>query len=216
VVESDAKNVKITLDDASISSSNASPFDMAGAEVAITLSGESSLTATGNNDAGLRAPEGSTLTISAQDDNTDTLIATGGPGGGTGIGGGAGSGGNITINGGIVDATGGDSCGGNNGCRGSGAGIGGGGATSNAGNIAINGGVVVALADQNGGSISGYGDSSGTIDITCGTIIATGDIGHSTKASGDILTNITGGMIFATARISGHSSDPRIWHLNWC
>ena len=85
--------------------------------------------------AGICVPEGNSLTIYGQTQQTGKLIVTGGSSG-AGIGGNGGSAGyNITINGCIVIATGGAR----------GAGIGGG-EEANGYNITINGGTVTAIA----------------------------------------------------------------------
>jgi hypothetical protein len=117
IVVASGVTADITLRDLTIDASarNDIPaFDMTGATVNLTLSGTNILKSGGNR-AGLLAPEGSTLTISAAD-TTHTLTATGGNNG-AGIGGGnGGAGGTVTISGGTVTATGGSD----------GAGIGGG------------------------------------------------------------------------------------------
>ena len=132
--------------------------------------------------------------------NGGVIYATGGSGG-AGIGGGYhGNGGNITINGGMVTATGGPQ----------GAGIGGG-AGGAGGNIIINGGSINAkgglYAAGIGGGISGQG---GTIKINGGDIKATGgeksagiggSHGDTGTSAGDIF--ISGGTITATGGLRG-------------
>lgn len=132
--------------------------------------------------------------------NGGVIYATGGSGG-AGIGGGChGNGGNITINGGMVTATGGPQ----------GAGIGGG-AGGAGGNIIINGGSINAKgrlwAAGIGGGISGKG---GTININGGDIKATGgeysagiggSHGDTGTSAGDIF--ISGGTITATGGLRG-------------
>ena len=132
--------------------------------------------------------------------NGGVIYATGGSGG-AGIGGGNhGNGGNITINGGMVTATG-DS---------DGAGIGGGDGGAG-GNIIINGGSINAKggfrAAGIGGGTSGQG---GTININGGDIKATGgedsagiggSYGDTGTSAGDIF--ISGGTITATGRKGG-------------
>ena len=132
--------------------------------------------------------------------NGGVIYATGGSYG-AGIGGGdLGNGGTITINGGMVTATGGPQ----------GAGIGGG-ARGAGGNIIINGGSINAKgglwAAGIGGGISGKG---GTININGGDIKATGgeysagiggSHGDTGTSAGDIF--ISGGTITATGGLRG-------------
>ena len=133
LVASNAKNVRITLEDVTISGlgDNLTPLSIGnGAEVTLTLAGTNTLTA-GNNNAGIRTT-GATLTITGG----GSLIATGGSNG-AGIGGRQGeAGGTIIINGGVVAATGGDSA------QGIGRGSGSGNASSN-GTLTMNGSALV-------------------------------------------------------------------------
>lgn len=141
-------------------------------------------------DEGVRVPEGSSLTIYAQSEGDDAgeLIATG-AGGSAGIGGG----GNITIHGGIIEATGGteeDFFGG--------AGIGGNGRilslyddyyyseteeiifinTGATGTVCIYGGDITATGGYYSAGIGGgYGCDAGNISIYGGNISATGQDG---------------------------------------
>jgi hypothetical protein len=95
-------NVNINMS----SINNARAFDMTGATVNLTLVGGNVLRS-GQNRAGLEAPEGSSLVITAA--STGSLSATGGNSG-AGIGGGSGGvGGSVSISGGTVTATGGNS-----------------------------------------------------------------------------------------------------------
>ena len=196
-------------------------------------------TATGTNNnkgkAALRVASSASLIING---STGKLIATGGNaqawsdsaswgGSGAGIGGDAGccfdtagiyatpgeDSGSVTINGGVIIATGG--------CvssywGGSGSGIGGGGDAYHSkkngasGAVTINGGFVTAVGGaKDGGSNQGSGiggaispdaaaGATGMVAITDGTVIATGGIGTSTDASTGILT-ITGGSLKASA-----------------
>lgn len=109
-----------------------------------------------NVNGGIEVTQGNSLTIYAQSGGTGELTATATGADDAGIGG---NGGNITINGGIVEATGG----------GSGDGIGGAG-----GNIAVNGGQITARTGGNGAGIGGTG---GNITISGGTVQATGKNG---------------------------------------
>lgn len=171
VVANGAENVKLTLagvniqfSDGAFPTSGTCAFDMAGAEVELTLAGGSdNILKSGYNRAGLEAPATSTLTIGG----TGKLTATGGDHG-AGIGGG--SGGTIIINGGTVEATGGSS----------GAGIGGGFGGSG-GSITINGGDVKATGGGGGAGIGGGfgsdGSDGGTITIRGGNVEAKGGSG---------------------------------------
>ncbi len=103
--------------------------------------------------------------------------------------------GDITINGGAVTATGGDSA----------AGIGGGFYSTNdyaePGSITINGGVVTATGGDDGAGIgSGYETAAGTITINGGSVTATGHgaagIGGGDYAAGGTIT-ISGGSVTA-------------------
>ena len=102
--------------------------------------------------------------------NGGIITAIGGNNGGAGIGGGfQGSAGNVVINGGTVTAVGGGSLGA--------AGIGGGGASDlNNGTITINGGTVTATGGSYGGTGIGGGYDGGfkKITINGGTVTATG------------------------------------------
>lgn len=184
--------------------------------------------------AALRVKSDASLIING---SSGKLIATGGNaqaysslaswgGSGAGIGGDAGwcpdtaginakpgeDSGSVTINGGVIIATGG--------CvsswwGGSGSGIGGGGNTYHSENgasgaVTINGGFVTAVGGAKGdGSNQGSGiggaiapraaaGATGAVTITDGTVIATGGIGNGTDASTGILT-IKGGSLKASS-----------------
>ena len=113
------------------------------------------------------------------------MVKATGAGLGAGIGGSGfgGIGGDITVNGGIVEATGG----------GSGDGIGGTG-----GNIAVNDGQVTASSDGNG---AGIGGSRGNITISGGTVEATGGNGGAgiggTSGATQATVTIKGGSVTA-------------------
>jgi hypothetical protein len=193
IVVASGVTADITLRDLTIDASarNDIPaFDMTGATVNLTLSGTNILKSGGNR-AGLLAPQGSTLTISAAD-TTHTLTSTGGNNG-AGIGGGRdGAGGTVTISGGTVTATGGSS----------GAGIGGAGGAG--GTITINGGTVTATGGSDGAGIGGAG---GTVTISGGTVTATGGsagagIGGGYWGDGGTVT-ISGGTVTATGGFRG-------------
>jgi hypothetical protein len=137
----------VTPDNASITLSGttaASPLDLAdGANLTLRLAGTNTLTASGGA-AGVHVPEGRTLTITSAAGNgqtSGTLTATGGgaDNSSAGIGGGDHEdGGNITITGGVVNATGGPKA----------AGIGG-------GDISVTGGTITATAGAAGAGIGG-------------------------------------------------------------
>jgi uncharacterized protein YjdB len=201
--------VKITLDGVTIGAAiddkptlgdNNSPLKLnAEAKVTLTIEGTNSLAA-GENQAGINAPEGTTLSISGD----GALSATGGYLG-AGIGGGyTESGGEITISGGAVTANGGFG----------GAGIGGG-DSGNGGETIISGGEVEAngfygagIGGGYGGEYGGeYGGSGGTITISGGDVTATSEyvgagIGGGAFGSGGEIT-ISGGTVTA----NGGGSD---------
>jgi len=172
-----------------------------GGEANIILEDGSDLTVTGSlNDAGINDSTGHSLTIYAQSIGSDMgkLTATGGRGnyGGAGIGGGIGGSGSgtITINGGMVTATGGN-----------GAGIGGGyRGYDGASTITINGGIVTATSGSSGAGIGGgYGSNGGKIIISGGTVTATSDsigagIGGGGYGGNGGKITISGGIVTAT------------------
>ncbi|GAB6395474.1 MAG: Ig-like domain-containing protein [Bacteroidales bacterium] len=121
-----------------------------------------------------------------------TITATGGTMG-AGIGGGyRGDGGNITITGGTITATGGTYA----------AGIGGGWESDGGNIITIRGGVVVAVSLGGSGDPAGIGgggtSSAGTVNISGGTVYASGGtgpgIGGGAGTTGGVI-NITGGTV---------------------
>jgi hypothetical protein len=198
----------VTLDGASIvlsGDTDASPLDLAsGANLTLKLAGTNTLTASGSA-AGIHAPEGRTLTITSAAGNgqtSGTLTARGGSAdnSGAGIGGGRDEpGGNITITGGVVNATGGPKA----------AGIGGG-EEGDGGVIVIAGGTVNATSGVQGAGIgggSGSDNSGGTISITGGSVTAVSTyvgagIGGGYAGSGGSIS-ITGGMVTATGGAAG-------------
>lgn len=136
--------------------------------VHIILLDGAKLTATGDYlDAGIRvSAEGASLTIYGQQNQTGQLIATANDYPSAGIGGrSGGSGHDITINGGIITATGGDR----------GAGIGGG-MNGSGYNITINGGIITASAGVQEGkfyaSAIGGGRLGGSSNITVNSSLA--------------------------------------------
>lgn len=203
-VDSGVKGVNITLDNVNIDASSA----YCGAlvldsdnDVSLTLAGDNILKS-GDEYAGIKVEDGSSLTISGD----GSLTANGGEDG-AGIGGNgdplssAGNCGDITINGGVISATGGNS----------GAGIGGGGTVmgiggGNGGNVIINGGTVVSTggisaADIGAGSTVGT-PSDGTLIITGGSVNAD-SIGPTVYYDTDqtipaYLTKVTVGTAYKT------------------
>jgi len=185
----------------------------------IILQDGSNLNVTGNGSdegSGIKVSTDMNLTIYAQSEgnNMGKLTATGNS---SWCGAGIGGGGTITINGGIITATGGG-----NDYAGASAGLGG--CTLNSGgSITINGGMVTAIGGNGGsGGGSGIGGGSmgnggsingGTIKISGGTVTAVGGNAsgptHSGGAglggggcficnSGGIIITISGGTVIAT------------------
>ena len=155
-------------------------------------------------DGGIGVTAVNSLTIYGQSAGTGTLTARAYQvGSAAAIGGNDKSGahGNITINGGVINATGASDA----------AGIGGGtGATGTSGTITINGGTVEATSGGNGAGIGGgYANTTngGDITITGGDVTAVGGIwaaGIGTGYSGTgMKITITGGTVEAT----GGSND---------
>lgn len=193
----------ITLDNASIDLENLSvmftrgAFNIAGATVTLTIVGTNLLTS-GVFFAGLQVQEDAALTINGTD--ADILTAIGES---AGIGGGGASipsTGVITINGGVINATGG-------------AGIGSGYGSDEAtgGVITINGGMVTATGGWGSAGIGGGSGNGGAVTIVGGTVdarggqygagIGGGGLGGTTDGctggAGGTIT-ITGGMVTAT------------------
>ena len=133
--------------------------------------------------------------------NGGIVVATGGSGA-AGIGGSGGNGGHVTVSGGMVTATGGDY----------GAGIGGGigSGWGSGGHVTISGGTVVATGGDNAAGIGGGMDSAGgSITISGGTVTAIGGLdsagigGGDTGAGGNI--TISGGTVTANGGGNGGS-----------
>jgi len=201
----------VTLDNVSITSATASPFELnsAGCNVTIRLVGNNSLVSTVANSsvngtvygAGLQVEGTSSVTIGGEEGSS--LTATGSAGA-AGIGGGYKEGdtghpvGNITIHSGAINAIAGEFA----------AGIGGG-ALGSAVNIIINGGVIMAKSGTGGAGIGGgYHGGAGRIVINGGTITAgtTGingpGIGGGEEGTGGSVT-INGGTITAQGATCG-------------
>ena len=177
--------------------------------VEIELDGNNELKS-GKGRAGLEKNSTGTLTLKDDNKEAGSLMATGGMSG-AGIGGGfQGNGENITITGGTVTATGGES---GIAITGGGAGIGGG-QEGSGNNITITGGTVNAAGGGNGAGIgggnggdNGNGGVGNNITITGGTVTATGGfnaagIGGGINGNGENIT-IKGGTVNATGGEGG-------------
>jgi hypothetical protein len=168
VVVSAGVNANITLNGVDMPT-----FAMGGATVQLTLSGTNTLHGDPYR-AGLEVPEGSSLTINAEDE-TNTLTTWGGSSA-AGIGGrSGGKNGNITITGGAINAYGGYFNNSNLLFTDGGAGIGGG-YGADGGTITITGGVVSATGGGGWGRLGGADIGGGGGGCAGGTIIITGGV----------------------------------------
>jgi hypothetical protein len=197
IVVSAGGTKNITLDGVNIDVSgtnNACAFNMSGATVNLTITGDNFLTSGGG--AGLELTSNATLIIGG----TGSLEATGGGFGNAGIGSCTlGRSGSITISSGTVTATGAADA----------AGIGGG-AASITGSITISGGIVTATGSNGGAGIGGGGNggNGGNITISGGTVTATGGNGSTGIGGGSPAGNagsitISGGTVTATGNNGG-------------
>ena len=176
--------------------------------VNLILADGATLTASG----GVAVNSGNTLIIWGQSGGTGKLVATGGENQ-AGIGGNyKTSAGTITINGGVINTTGGK--------RGAGIGGGGDGGYSNvtgggAGTVTINGGNVTATGGSSGAGIGAYTDVwSGSIKITGGVIIAS-TLGGTSAGCGMASINVSGcPVILCSGYINGKSSGES-WEHKW-
>ena len=175
-IETNDKNdkVKVTLEDVNIKAGSGSALTSKG-DVTLTLKGDNHLTGgiSGNGYGGSGIASTGSLTISGGE--TDSLTAQGGSGenGGDGI-----SSKDLTISGGTVTATGGNSTG----IVGSG-----GSGIHSGGDVTISGGTVTANGGDSTGSdgSGGYGIySSSTTTISGGTVTATGGDSTGSYSSG--------------------------------
>ncbi len=153
------EDVTITLDSVIIENDSRSPFEIdATGDVTLKLRGESKFTVTEDDYAGLQKTSTDNeliITSEAGDGSTEGKLTATGNDAGAGIGGGDyGNGSNITITGGIVEAT-----------SENGAGIGGG-LSGNGSNIRISGGEVTARSEQGAGIGDGYSGSGSDIYFT--------------------------------------------------
>ncbi len=198
-----APDATVTLKDVKINGEDDENCKWAGitctGNTTIILEGDNTVKGFGNKDPGIFIAKGSTLTI----DGTGSLTASSN-GSAAGIGSGNGMQcGNITINGGTINAQGGE--------RG-GAGIGGGiGVENSCGNITINGGTITAKGAMLGPGIGACGSNGqgycGNITITGGTVNAQGGkyapgIGGGCDGMCGNIT-ITGGNITAVGTETG-------------
>jgi hypothetical protein len=221
--------VKLTLNDVSVTSASGCALTFAGAgnelilaagttnsftsgqdcpgisvatDVALTISGSGTVTATGGDGgAGIGGGsfgDGGTINISGGTVNANGGLSSSGIGGGY-----MGSGGNTSISGGTVTATGSAGA----------AGIGG---NTSGGTINISGGTVTATSNSYAAGIGGgYEGDGGTIGISGGTVTATGGIygagiGGGYNGDGGAI-GISGGKIYA-ARGSGNTGSQDIGH----
>ena len=201
-IEAEDHKVEVTLDNVNIETGSGSALTSKG-DVTLTLKGDNHLTGgiSGNGYGGSGIASTGSLTISGGE--TDSLTAQGGSGenGGDGI-----SSKDLTISGGTVTATGGNSTG----IVGSG-----GSGIHSGGDVTISGGTVTATGGDSTGSdgSGGYGIySSSTTTISGGTVTATGgksgsgdysNGGNGISSSGSL--SISGGTVTATAGSSSGS-----------
>ena len=173
-IEAEDHKVEVTLDNVNIETGSGSALTSKG-DVTLTLKGDNHLTGgiSGNGYGGSGIASTGSLTISGGE--TDSLTAQGGSGenGGDGI-----SSKDLTISGGTVTATGGNSTG----IVGSG-----GSGIHSGGDVTISGGTVTATGGDSTGSdgSGGYGIySSSTTTISGGTVTATGGDSTGSYSSG--------------------------------
>ena len=151
---------------------------------------------------GIYVPEGKTLYVYGQDDDSGKLKSS--SSGGAAIGAYSGhKGGNVVIHGGTVEAIGADHC----------AGIGSNdGDKADVGSFTMYGGTVTATGGSDGAGIGGGRDSDGgTITIYSGTVTATGKDSSAGIGGGDpsgsradnSTINIYGGTVTATGKSKG-------------
>jgi hypothetical protein len=219
----------ITLDSASIISSNHALDVSNGATVTLLLRKSNVLQTTGNNYTGLHVPVGSTILINSADSfgsSNGTVTANAGSYGAAIGSGRSSNSGTIIIAGGIVNANSSEGAaigGGENGSNntitisggyvnannnGTGAAIGGG--RSGSSTITINGGYVNANNNGTGAAIGGgQYSSNSTVTINEGTINANGGNGSAAIGGGQsngndtIIITINGGIISANSKNGG-------------
>ena len=214
VVVKPGVNADITLNGLNIDVNDATgvcAFNMTGATVRMTLTGNSTLVSGGDR-AALEAPTGSNLTIGG----AGSLTAIGGAYG-AGIGGGRGTSGvdarngtcgTVVINSGVVVAS----------SVGYGAGIGGGGSGGDGGIITINGGDVTASGGNWAAGIGGgNGHPGGVTTINGGSVTAWGGgssagIGGGNNHPGGVII-INDGKVNATGGQGGAGIGGGLGHL---
>ena len=227
IIDTSKGNVDVTFDDLNIDASNRNK-----AAVSVTGSGNTTIKLDGDNHLtggnGIYSNSSGSLTISG--DENDSLTAQGGDsrngiysvsgdvtisggtvtatgGNSTGSYGSGGDGihsGSLTISGGTVTATGGGSTGSN--------GLGGRGIYSVSGDVTISGGTVTANGGNSTGSYGSGGDgisSSSGVAVSGGTVTANG--GNGGNVSGDGICSfdrvaISGGTVEAAGGSSGSSN----------
>ena len=229
IIRNMSEPVHIRIKDINITTETNSPIDITGGKAILETSGTNTVTASGENFAGVHVGSGSELTLtgtgeltakstngtrsgagigSGRKENSGNIVIRSGTViaesamYGAGIGGGYSSAGTVTIDGGTVTATGGNS---DNGLSG-GAGIGGG--SGGFGTVTINGGTVTATGTGGGCGIGGGSSAGANVTISDGTVYTKpSDYGSGIGGSGQssrIDIHISGGII--TADATGSSS----------
>lgn len=199
------EDVTITLDSVIIENDSRSPFEIdATGDVTLKLRGESKFTVTEDDYAGLQKTSTDNeliITSAAGDGSTEGKLTATGNDAGAGIGGGDyGNGSNITITGGIVEAT-----------SENGAGIGGG-LSGNGSNIRISGGEVTARSEQGAGIGGGYSGAGSNITIEgieglYDSIDNLGDGDHK-LAAGTIKSGLSADENY---RLANDTTDEPLW-----
>ena len=199
-IEANGKNdkVEVTLKDVNIDTSSRN-----NAAVSVTGSGNTTIKLDGDNHLaggnGIYSNSSGSLTISG--DENDSLTAQGGDSR-NGI---YSVSGDVTISGGTVTATGGNSTGSY--------GSGGDGICSDSGGITISGGSTVTANGGNGGSIGGGSGiySNGSLTISGGTVNANGGSGKNGNGGNGIIGSgrvaISGGTVNAAGGDGGNGKD---------
>ena len=196
-IEAEDHKVEVTLDNVNIETGSGSALTSKG-DVTLTLKGDNHLTGgiSGNGYGGSGIASTGSLTISGGE--TDSLTAQGGSGenGGDGI-----SSKDLTISGGTVTATGGNSTG----IVGSG-----GSGIHSGGDVTISGGTVTATGGDSTGSDGSGGDgiSSTSTTISGGTVTADGGSGNFSGGNGirSFDVAISGGTVNVAGGNGGNGS----------
>ena len=218
--------VEVTLDNVNIETGSGSALTSKG-DVTLTLKGDNHLTGgiSGNGYGGSGIASTGSLTISG--DENDSLTAQGGDsrngiysvsgdvtisggtvtatgGNSTGSYGSGGDGihsGSLTISGGTVTATGGDSTGSN--------GLGGRGICSDSGGITISGGSTVTANGGNGSSGRDGISSSSGVTVSDGTVTATGGNSTGSYGSGGNGIRSDGGVTISGGTVKAAGGDSK-------